>query len=345
MKTVRRRSQLAVCFVVLLVSTLAGAPARADDFYKGKTITLVDGTAAGDIYDFFSRLFASRLPDYIPGHPTIVVQNMPGAGGMIQGNYMYNVAPSDGTTIGVALNTLPLNEILSPGQAKYHSERFAWIGRAEAPIHAMLGWTAMGLTGIEVAKTREVLTGSTAPGTASQFYPNLANSLAGTRFKLVTGYSSITDIRLAMQRGELEASGSEAWASISNAQPEWVREKKIIPLFQIRLQRDPSLPNTPTLLELAHDDEARAVVTFITNIDAIGFNLMAPPGAPADRIAILRDAFMRMMADASYVSSVRAAGESVSPLDGAGLQKLVESFHDTPRGVVEDFVKYATVQP
>jgi tripartite-type tricarboxylate transporter receptor subunit TctC len=324
---------------------LAQGAARADDFYKGKTITIVVTAPAGGTNDFYARLFAAHLPPLIPGHPTIVVQNMPGAGGMIGANYLYNSTPKDGTYLGSALNTVALNEVLSPDRAKYQSEKFTWIGRSEAPVHTLVAWTANGLRSVADAEKRDVQTASEAPGTASQFFPNLANAFVGTRFKLVSGYEGAGNIRMALSRGEVEASGSDTWAAIANSQPDWVREKKIIPLFQIRFKRDATLPDTPTLLELVHDPKGRAVISFMTSIDAIGFNLMGPPGIPADRVALLRSAFDKMVADPTFAQQVQKAGDMPSPMAGSDLQKLVDSIHLTPKDIVADFLKAATLQP
>ena len=331
--------RVAFCFVALLGPTIA----HADDFYKGKTITLFIGAPPGGTYDIYTRLFARHLGDFIPDNPSVIAESMPGAAGIRVANYLYNAAAKDGTALALSLNNIPLNEFLTPEQVKYHSDQFAWIGRGDAPTHALFTWSGSGIRTIDDAKKRPVLTAVTAPGTATEMYPSLANALLGTRFKLVSGYQGATGIDVAMENGEIEAIGSNAWDNYVVSKPDWIRDHKIIPLFQTTFERDPALPkDTPTFLELVAKEHDRAIVRLITQIEAVGLYLMGPPGMPADRVQMLRQAFGKMVASRDFLTDAKTLRLGVHPMSGDDLQNLVSTVLATPKDVVEAFSKAAT---
>ena len=323
---------------LLLAMTLAGGAAQAEDFYKGKTIIIAIGTPPGGVYDIYARLFVRHLGSFIPGNPNVIAQNMPGAAGMRVANYLYNAAPKDGTFLAVSLNNIPLNEFLSPNEVKYHSEQFTWIGRSDAPARVLFTWSASGIRTIADAKKREVLTAVTAPGTATEMYPSLANSLLGTRFKLINGYDGAAGTNIALERGEIEAVGANSWINIAITKPEWIQEHKISPLFQMTFARDPTLPpNTPTFLELVSSERDRDIVRLLTRIEAIGFYLMGPPEIPAERAEILRRAFAAMVASPDFVTDAKILGAGINPMGGDDLQKLVSDILTTPQDIVSAF--------
>lgn len=332
-----------LCGLSCLIALLGTAPAHAEDFYKGKTITLFIGAPPGGTYDLYTRMFARHLGDFLPGNPSVIAQNMPGAAGIRAANYLYNAAPKDGTALALSLNNIPLNEFLAPDQVKYHSDQFAWIGRGDAPTHALFTWTASGIRTLADAKKRDVLTAVTAPGTATEMYPSLANALLGTHFKLVSGYEGATGIDVAMENGEIEAIGSNAWDNYVVSKPDWIRGHKVTPLFQTTFERDPELPrDTPTLLELVSNDRDRDIVRLITQIEAVGFYLMAPPGVSAGRVESLRQAFTKMVTSPEFLTDAETMRLGVHPLTGADLQKLVVDILATPNDVVAGFKKDAT---
>ena len=328
-----------LCFAALF----GAASAHADDFYKGKTITLFIGAPPGGTYDIYTRMFARHLGDFVPGNPSVIAESMPGAAGIRVANYLYNVAAKDGTALALSLNNIPLNEFSAPDQVKYHSEKFAWIGRGDAPTHALFTWSASGIHTIDDARKHEVLTGVTAPGTATEMYPTVANSLLGTRFKLISGYQGATGIDLAMENGEIEAIGSNAWDNYAVSKPDWIRDHKIVPLFQTTFERDPELPkDTPTFLELVKSDHDRDIVRLITQIEAVGFYLMGPPGMPPDRVEMLRQAFSKMVASPDFLADATALKLGVRAMSGDDLQKLVVDVLATPKDVIAAFNKAAT---
>lgn len=329
------RRILSASFAILLLLTADGV--RADDFYKGKVLTIAVGSPAGGVYDISARLYGRHIARFIPGAPTIVVQNMPGAAGIRAANYLFNVAPKDGTYIALSLDNLLLNQFLTPGEVKFQADKFNWIGRGDRPTRVLYVWGASGIRTLDDARKRDVLTGVTAPGTASEMYPSLANALLGTRFKLISGYDGAGGMNLALERGEIEAVGANSWVSLNVTKPEWLRDGKVRNLFQTTLTRDSELADTPTLVELANTDESREVIQFEARSEEIGFYLIAPPGTPLDRVEILRTAFAKMIATGAYVDEAKSLNMGTNWLSGRDLQKIAESETTTPTNIVQKF--------
>ena len=196
--------------VVAMAAIFAsGFPAYAQpaaDFYRGKNVHIIVGSAAGAAYDFAGRAVGAHLSRFIPGNPNIVIENMPGAAGIRAANFLFNAAPADGGTIALALDNLVLSQFLAPDEAKYRAERFQWIGRGDRPTRVTYAWSASGLRSLDDARKREVLTGVTAPGTSSEVYPMLANSLLGARFKLISGYEGAGGLNLDRKSTRLNSS-------------------------------------------------------------------------------------------------------------------------------------------
>lgn len=314
-----------------------GGGASAEDFYKGKTLTILVGAPAGGIYDLTARLYGRHIVAFIPGAPVVVMQDMPGAAGIRAANFLYNAAPKDGTTIALSLDNLLLNQFLDPDNVKFRAETFNWIGRGDRPTRILYSWSASGIRILDDARKRDVLTGMTAPGTSSQMYPALANALLGTKFKLISGYEGAGGMDLALERGEIEAVGANAWTNLLVTKPEWIKEQKIQPLFQTTLKRDPELADTPTLAELATNEQARAVITFEARSEEIGYYLIAPPGTPEDRVAILRTAFTAMSKDPSYIADAKGLNMGTNYLGGRELQDIAIGEAATPPSIVKQF--------
>ena len=321
----------------IFAATLAAAPAVAQDYYRGKQITLAVGAPPGGIYDLQGRLFARHIVNFLPGAPTIVVQNMPGAAGIRAANWLYNVAPRDGTALAISLNSLPLNPFLAPTEVKYKSEGFNWIGRGDAPPHLLYTLARSGLASIEDAKMRDVLTATIAPGTSTQMYPAMANAFIGTRFKIVSGYEGSGGVNMALERGEAEAVGANSWVNLVLTKPDWIRDKMILPLFQMTLERDAVMPDTPTLAELAGNDLDREAISFLVRAEEAGAYLIAPPGTPADRVEALRTAFFAMVASPAFLAESRQLNFGVNPLGGAEMQRRVARVAATPDIVARRF--------
>ncbi len=318
---------------------LAAAPALADpvaDFYTGKTISLYIGFTQGGGYDTYARTVARFLGKHVPGNPTIVPRQMPGAGSLAATNYLYNVAPKDGTALASADQALPVNEFVEDPAVRFHSDQFNWIGNANADVNIMLTWHASGIKTIDDARAREVTMGATAPApNTSALYPRLTNTMLHTKMKIVTGYPGGADIDLAMERGELDGRGSNAWATLKATRPEWVRDQKVNILMQIGLARAKDLPDVPLLTELVKAGDDAALVKLLSATTAIGRPIFSTPNVPADRVAALRRAFDATMTDPDFVAAAQKAGLDLNPSTGEEVQAIVADMLATPKSVSE----------
>src|SRR5947207_667734 len=266
----------------------------AEQFFAKKTITISIGYTAGGSYDLYGRLVARHLGKHIRGQPTIVAQNMPGAGSLKAANYVYEVAPKDGTALGVVVESAALEQALSNPAAQYDAAKFSYVGRVATSNNIFMQWHTSKVQSIEDSRKFESTLASTGPGSIADTVPRLLNALAGTRFKLVSGYPASTEAMLAMERGEVEGASS-SWAAVSVAKKEWLRDKKIRVILQTAPERTADLPDAPALPELASTAEDKQVFELYASGSAIGRSVIAPPGLPTDRVQALRAAFAAMV--------------------------------------------------
>jgi tripartite-type tricarboxylate transporter receptor subunit TctC len=315
---------------------LAG-PAAAqtvEEFYKGKTIDLVISFTAGGGYDAYARLMARHIGDHIPGKPTIVPRNMPGGGGRVAGNYLYNVARKDGTVLAVIDQSLALEQARGDKTIQFDAVKFNWIGNPAAENNTTVTWHTSPVKTIEDAKKQEVPIGATGNNTSAQF-PKAMNALVGTKFKVVYGYPGGNDINLAMERGEVAGRGSNSWGSWKGTRPDWIRDKKINILVQIGLKKTADLPDVPLLMDLASNPEDKAVLRLLSSPTAIGRPLLAPPGVPADRVKALRAAFDAMLKDPAFIEEAKKQNLDIEPVPGEELQQIVAEIAGAPKASID----------
>ena len=317
----------------LLVALLAlgvALPAQADDFFKGKSITIVTSTGAGGTYDLVARLMARHMPRHIPDAPAMVVQNMPGGGNVVATNYMYNLAPKDGTAIATINNAIPLNQVLDGRGVRYDADKFNWLGATGSRNSIVVVWRTTGIKTVEDVRKREVILGGTGPASAIVIYPTAMNNLLGTKFKIVNGYNSSAEVYIAMEKGEVEAR-SGSYTDLLGEHPDWVTGNKVVFLVQIGTRRDAALADVPLITELAATDEQRRVLTLISAPVALGQPFLAPPGVPAERVAILRRAFAETVGDPVFLAEADKAGIDQAAIDGAEIARIVhETTNATP---------------
>jgi tripartite-type tricarboxylate transporter receptor subunit TctC len=318
--------------LLVLAAALFSAPALAQsvaDFYRGKQINLVIGTSSGNDYDYRGRLIARHMGKHIPGNPTIVARNMPGGGGIQAANWMHTLAPKDGTTVHMIMANMMASQAMKMPGVEFDSRTFFWLGNTTSTPNVVNSWFTSGVTKIEDVKTRELIVGAPM-GTAGTLYPMLMNALAGTKFKLVTGYPGGNEVNLAMERGEVEGRGSNSWAAWNSTKPEWLRDKKIFILVQIGLKRHPNLPDVPLMLELASNEADRKVLEFISAETNVARSLITTAGVPADRVEALRRAFDATMKDPEFVAEAAKATMDMSPSAGEEAQKVAVAIANTP---------------
>lgn len=327
---------------VLSVSTfLAAATAlTADpvsDFYHGKTISIYIPTSAGGEYDLHGRLISRFIGLHIPGNPTIVPQNMAGGGGLVATNYVYNVAPKDGSALLVVNKSLPAAQAMGEQGLKADMSKFTYIGTLAPSSETMAVWHATGVKSVEDARRTELVIGTTGTDNITYMLPKLMNGLLGTRFKLITGYRGGNEVNMAMERGEV-GGRQNAWTSWKSTKPDWLKNRDIIIIAQGG-PRIGDLPDTPSVDSLAKSDEDRRIFQLILEGSRLGRGILAPPGVPADRIAALRKAFDATMKDSDFLAACRQAKVDAEPISGAELQMTVEKVLSMPRSVTEQTKK------
>jgi tripartite-type tricarboxylate transporter receptor subunit TctC len=323
-----RRSFLALALAASV------SPAAADpvaDFFKGRTVTVYIGVSAGGEYDLQARLIARYIGRHIPGNPTVVPQNMTGAGGLTEANWLYNIGPKDGTAIGMIQNALPVMQAVGLPGPQFDSAKFQWIGSIAATVETLAVWHTSGVTTIEQARQKEVVIGAVGKGGITDTFPRMINEFAGTKFKIVVGYPGGNDVNLAMERGEA-AGRNNTWSSWKVTKKSWLDEKKIS-ILAYEGPKPADLGDVPSVQDLAKSDEDKAAIRLITAGTLFGRPLAAPPGTPADRVAALRAAFLATMKDPDFVKEAEAGNFEVDPVDGLRMQKIAEELIALPAAV------------
>ena len=328
-----------LAFAAALAACAAGAPSPAgaqpaEQFFKGKTITVAIGFAPGGTYDYYSRLFARYIGKHIPGNPSVVAQNMPGAGSFLAANWLYSVAPKDGTALGMITQAAAIEEALAAPGVKYKSAEFNWIGRVSDIVEIHFTWKTSKAKTLDDATRFEIPLAGTGPGSPSESYPKLLNELAGTRFKVISGYPGSTQGMVAMERGEVDGALT-SWHTLNRTRAEWLRNRDINLLVQYAPRRLRDVPDVPTALEAAKTPEGRAIMAFFVSSAQVGRAIVAPPGVPAERVAILRAAFDGMLKDPDLMAEIEKSGLEFAPASGEEVQKTIRETASVPREVVE----------
>ncbi len=314
----------------------AAAPAHAEDvasFYKGKQLRFVVGSAAGGGYDLFARIVARHISHYIPGNPTIIVQNLPAAGGVVMTNQLYAQGPKDGTVIGVPINGIPTAPMLMSGP-QFDSSKLIWVGSTNRETYVAYIWHTVPIKSITELKDKELTVGATTPGTTMVDFPLLVNDVLGYKFKIVRGYGGTAQIDLAMERGELQGNGALGLASLKARQQAWIDEKKVRFIAQYGLTRSPELPDVPTMLEQATKEPDKQAMRMLFARTEYGRPYFLPPDVPKDRVQALRRAFDQTMKDPQFIAEAAKLQLDVSPMTGEEVQELVGHLVATPPAIV-----------
>jgi len=317
---------------------LLALPARADevaDFYQGKSASLYVGYPPGGAYDVYARLIGRHLGRHLPGNPTFVVRNKPGAASLNLVNELYNVLPRDGSVIGMFARSVAMDRLLGREGANFDPVRLNWIGSANNEVSICAVWHGVGVRTIQEFMARPLIFAANAPGAESDVFPRILNGLLGARFKIVTGYPGVNDLTLAMERGEAEGRCGWTWSALKAAKPDWIAERKIYIALQFATAKHPELPDVPLVTELARNERERAALELILSQQAMGRPFAAPPGVPAARIAALRRAFARTIADPDFLAEADKLKLEIQLVDGETLQAMVARMFQAPPEVVE----------
>ena len=332
----RIRWHFTTIFAILVAQLAFAANATAEtvaDFYRGKTVRVVIGYGAGGNYDLYGRLATEFLGRHIPGNPTVIAVNMPGAGGFKAVDYLYRVAPQDGTHLGAVAQQLALT-LLVDDKMGIDPRRFSYLGRLTSMVDVAVALPKSGLKSFEDTRKREVTVGAGKSTSTSAIYARALNAYAGSRFKIVTGYSGTAEIQLAAERGEVDVNGGESLPAIIVQYPEWLQGKAVL-LYQNGLKRYSMLPQVPTMSELSSSEEGRAVMGVLAGTSEIGRSILVPPGVPPERVAALRTAFQAMLKDPQFIATTEKRKLMIDGATGEQMDAVTRDTMKLPKDTVE----------
>ena len=316
---------------------LGGHPARAEFKASSVSVSIASGTGGG--YDTYGRLTARHLGKYLPGNPTLVPKNQPGAGGVVLANAMYNVAPKDGSAIAILQAGTPFEPLFGNAQAKFDPLRFNWLISLNRLVNIGIFWHTSQVRTMNDLLSGEVMVGSSGGGNAStEVYPNLLNNLTQTKFKVINGYSGTGETGLAMERGEVDGMVGTELSSLRATRGDWIRDNKIRIVIQIALTPSPDLPEVPSAVDLVKDEEGRKIFELLLARQEHGRVFLAPPGVAADIVAALRDGFMAMTKDPAFLADADKLHADIVVNSHADVEALLRKTYESPKPLVEKAV-------
>jgi tripartite-type tricarboxylate transporter receptor subunit TctC len=332
--TIRRlMSCVAVASAAVLACLCTAKAETVEQFYKGKTIHVIIGYGPGGGYDIYGRLAAEFLGRHIPGHPTLLPENMPGGSSLRAIEYLENVAPKDGTYLGSVQQAMALTSITGK-HIHYDPSKFNYIGRFTSNIDVAVALPKSGITSIEQLRKRAAVVGADQAGSMAFAYAKWLNAYAGTKLKIVTGYTGAKQIALALERGEVDVNGSYSLPAVLTSHPGWLKGEGAAILYQNALQRFPQLPNVPTLLDLAQDDQGKLIARTLAGTAEVGRSILTTPGVPPDRLKALRDAFQEMLHDSALETAAAKRHLMIDPAKGEDMDAITAQTLKLPKKTV-----------
>jgi predicted outer membrane repeat protein len=322
---------------VLVTAVLAAMPTMAhgqsaEDFFKTATLSMYVGSGGGGGYDAIARLVARHITRYLPGNPNFIIKNMPTAAGVASANFIYNSAPRDGSAILAAQNASLILPLYDSPVAHYDPRKFEWIGSTDKQEAICATWITSPIKTLEDATKRDVPVAATGVSAGPGVYPKILNALFGTRFKVISGYDT-GSMRLAVEKGEVEGICGLAWQTYKAISYDWIESKKLNVLVQLGLQKNAELRDVPLAIDLLKDPEARKVLELIVLPQEFGRPFLAPPGVPADRMAIYRKALQAVLKDTEFLAESAKQRLSIEPLDDKQIQALLNRAYAAPKPI------------
>ncbi len=330
------RSTISLALGALAI--MAPVSSRADavsDFYKDKKLNLYVGYTPGGGYDVYARLLARHMNRHLPGNPTMIVQNMPGAGSVRLANWIYSVAPKDGTAFGTVARGVAFDTLLGLPGSQFDATKFNWIGSMNDEVSVCVGWHTSGFKTFEDTFKKELVVGGTGGSADTDQFPKVLNGVLGTKMRVVVGYPGGNDINMAMERGEVMARCGWSWSSVISTQPGWLKDKKVNVLVQLSLAKHVDLPDVPLVMDYAKTPEDTAILKLVFARQVMGRPFMAPPGVPQDRVAALRKAFIDTQKDQPFLDEAKRAMIEITPVPGERIQELVKEAYETPKAIID----------
>jgi len=323
-------------FAILVTLVLMAGEAKAqsvEDFYRGRVVKLLVSAAVGGGADLYARIFARHYGKHVPGHPTFVVQNVPGAAGLLVAGQMQNTAPRDGSVIAFLQRNNLAEPLLADQDLGFDPRRLNWLGSLNKDTYVIAAWHTAATKTIEDAFKHELVLGNTGGGTENVTFPLLLNKTLGTKFKLVRGYKGSDEVALAIERGEVQGRAI-TWTTMRGEHADWLKDHKVNLIVQLAMQRHPDLPTVPSALDYVNSTGDRQLFEFMFAPLEAGRPVAVSPDTPRDRLAALRTAFAALAADPAFEAEIASRGGSVELLTGQQTQALVDNIYRTPRDVL-----------
>jgi tripartite-type tricarboxylate transporter receptor subunit TctC len=327
--------QIAVLLAAICWPAAAAQAQSVENFYKSNAITMLVGSGAGGGYDVYARLFARHWTNHIPGHPVIIAKNMPAAAGLAAASTLYNGAEHDGAVIGAFTNGAAMDPLFGNPAAHYDALRFHWLGSIGKLENVCFTWHTSPVKTIADARAGEVIVAAAGATSNSAIVPKMLNALIGTRFKVVPGYDTSSGLTMAVERGEAEGICGLSWSTIKASRPHWIADRSLNVIVQMGLTKLRDLPDVPSALDLVGDVGNRQVLELILIRQEAGRPFAAAPGAPAERVAALRQAFAETLADPDFIAEAAKAQLEIEPMTGDAIEKMLAKAYAAPKAVVE----------
>jgi tripartite-type tricarboxylate transporter receptor subunit TctC len=330
------RHHLATAASTLVLLAFASGPSHAQsvaDFYKGKNLTMEIGYSVGGGYDIYARLVARFLGRHVPGNPTVVTKNMPGAGSLRLANWLYSAAPKDGTEIGTIGRGIPFDPLLGSPQADFDPLKFTWLGSANNEVSICAAWHTSGIKKLEELYTKSMIVGGTGGGADTDVFPEILNGVLQTKIRIVSGYPGGNDINIAMERGEVDGRCGWSWSSVVATHSHWLTQSKINVLVQLSLSKHADLAHVPLIEEFAKTAEDKQILKLIFARQVMGRPFLAPPGLPADRAAALQQAFVATMKDKDFLAEAEKMKLEINPVSAAEVEQVLREAYQVPKEV------------
>jgi tripartite-type tricarboxylate transporter receptor subunit TctC len=324
---------------LLLNSAQPGAAAGVEDFYRGRNVSIIIGYSVGGGYDTYARLLSRYLGDHIPGRPTVVPQNMPGAGSIKAANYIYGVAPKDGTAIATFGRTIPVAPLLAAAGAAFDGTKFTWLGSISKDTSLCVTWGKSEIKTWDDFLAKPSTLGGEGAGADPDVFAHLYKNVFGARSKLVTGYPGTNDVALAMERREIDGFCGLSWSTLKSRHPDWLNNKSINIIVQAGLKKEPELPDTPFAIDLARTQEQIQIVKLVLVSQEMARPFAAPPGLPADRRAALLAAFDQTMKDPAFLAEAKTQALDIDPVSAKDIDALLAEVYATPKDVTDKAAK------
>src|SRR5262245_2017392 len=336
LRHVRRSGLIGVALAVSFLALGSRSPAQAEgvaEFYRANPVNLLIGFPVANAYDTYGRAVARHLGKHIPGSPSVIPVNRPGAGSLTAANFLYNGAPKDGSTIALFNRSVPLEPLMGNSQARFDVRKFNWLGSVGNEVSVCAGWHTSAVKGWNDLLTKDFVAGAASYSADTGVFALVLKNVFGAKIRVITGYPGGSEMSLAMEKGEIDGRCGWSWSGVKSSKPSWITERQINILVQLGLQKSAELPYVPLIMDLAANDDQRAILKVIFSRQEFAWPFAAPPDIPGDRRQALLTAFAATLKDPEFLDDARKIQIDVNPISGAAVEKLIGDLYETPEAV------------